>query len=174
MGRIAKVLSFIRVNRNGANVSDVKVDPGGGANVTDEHYAPPGDDSYPLDSDYVATMDIDRTGGEVVVGYVDPLNTPKALKGDKRIYARDPNTGAVVVELWLGNDGSAALFNSLGNILLAANGNVNINGVIIDTSGNIVTTGTVNADDVTADNQDVTLSTHTHNTGSVPAPDPGS
>jgi hypothetical protein len=81
-------------------------------------------------------MDINRTGVEVAVGYNDPLNTPKALPGDKRIYARD-SSGAVIVELWLGNDGSAALFNSLGHILLAANGNINLNGVIIAPNGDI-------------------------------------
>ena len=122
MGRLAKILSFIRVIRNDAKVSDVKIDPGGGANVTVEHFAPPGDDSYPLDSDYVATMGIPRTGGEVAVGYVDPLNTPKANQGDKRIYARDANTGAVVVEVWLKNDGTAIVSNDEGSATLQPDG----------------------------------------------------
>ena len=51
MGRIALVLSFIRSLANGANVSDVKVDSGGGANTTAQHFAPAGDDSHPLPDD---------------------------------------------------------------------------------------------------------------------------
>lgn len=71
-------------------------------------------------------------------------------------------------------DKSITLNNGSGSIKLEAGGNVVINGVTIDTNGNISTAGTLNAADVTADSQNVTLSTHTHNTGNVPAPDPGS
>ena len=48
MGLIAKLLSFTRVTRNNAKISDVKVNPGGGPNITVEHYATPGDDSFLL------------------------------------------------------------------------------------------------------------------------------
>ena len=51
-------------------------------------------------------------------------------------------------------------------------GSINLNGVVIDPDGNIVTPGTINADDVTADNQDVTLSTHGHPGNNQP-PTPG-
>lgn len=122
MGRIAKVLSFVRAIRGTANVSDVKIDPGGGANVTPEHFSAPGDDSFPLTTDYVVTEDVPRTGGEAAVGYVDPINTPKAREGDKRIYARDPVTGATVIDLWLKSDGSGTLENSNGVSTLAADG----------------------------------------------------
>ena len=57
-------------------------------------------------------------------------------------------------------DGSQKGSNSAGSFELKASGTVDLNGVTIDPSGNIVTPGTINADDVTADNQDVTLSTH--------------
>ena len=135
MGRIAKLLSFVRVTRNDAKISDVKIDPGGGSNITAEHFAPAGDDSFPLKTDYVVTNDIPRAGGEAVVGYVDPINTPKANKGDKRIYARDANTGAAVIELWLKNDGSGILSNANGSLELQANGDFLINGVKIDAAG---------------------------------------
>lgn len=207
MGLIAKVLSFTRVKKNGAEVSDVKVDPGGGINATPEHYHPLGDDAYPLTGDFAAVMLTAGTGRGVVVGYLDPLNTPKASEGERRIYARDPNSGSEVAEVWLKDTGEALVSNDNGNIKLLpdggsivttpggtfevkADGSIKgdngsgsfelqsggdflVNGVTIDTSGNITTAGTINADDVTADNQDVTLSTHTHNGGSVPAPDPG-
>ena len=186
MGRLAKLLSFIRVTRNGAKISDVKVDPGGGANVTVEHFAPPGDDSHPLESDYVATMGVHRTGGEVAIGYVDPLNTPKANQGDKRIYARDANTGAVVVEVWLKNDGTAIVSNDDGSVVLNSNGSIKgdngsgsfelqsggdfvINGVIIDTNGNITSPATVSAATVAATTALTVagkeMSGHTHSQG---------
>ena len=207
MGRIAKLLSFVRVTQNTAKVSDVKVDPGGGPNVTAEHFTAAGDDSHPLPGDYVALNTDSGSGRESAIGYLDPLNEPKALAGDKRIYARDAN-GVLIVEVWLKNTGEATIFNANGSITLrpdggtvtttpsstfdakadgsikGANGSGSfelqaagdffVNGVTIDTSGNISTGGKLNANDVTADNQNVTLSTHTHNSGAVPAPDMGS
>ena len=204
MGRIAKILSFVRTLANGAKVSDVKVDPGGGANVTAQHFSSPGDDAHPLATDYAVTMEVQRTGGVAAVGYVDPINEPKALRGDKRTYARDAASGEAVVEVWLQNDGTGTLSNSNGSAVLLPDGGVElttpegtfeakadgsikgsngsgsfeleaggdflVNGVIIDTNGNITTAGTVNADDITADNVNVTLSTHL--TGGV-APTPG-
>ena len=122
MGRIATLLSFVRTLRHGANVSDVKIDPGGGPNVTAEHFAPAGDDAHPLTTDYVITNEIPRRGGEVIVGYIDPKNTPKAQEGDKRIYARETVGGAVIVELWLQNDGTALLINANGSVKLRPDG----------------------------------------------------
>ena len=124
MGRIGRLLSFVRTTRNGAKISDVKVDPGGGPNITCEHFADAGDDAYPLDTDYVNTSEIPRNGGEVVTGYVDPLNTPKAQPGDKRIYARDADTGLTVVEVWLKSDGTATMFNSTGTFILRPDGSI--------------------------------------------------
>lgn len=122
MGFVARVLSFVRVVRKDANISDVKVDTGGGPNVTPEHFAPPGDDSFPLDTDYATGHNVQQTGRVAVTGYIDPKNTPKALKGDKRIYARDENTGAVVVEMWLKNTGEAIVSNSNGSVTLRPDG----------------------------------------------------
>lgn len=121
MGRIARLLSFVRVIRNGAKVSDVKVDPGGGANITAQHFAPSGDDSHPLPIDFVIIEDVEGTGRESVVGYVDPVSEPKALPGDKRIYARDEN-GVTVVEIWLKNTGEALISNDNGSVTLRPDG----------------------------------------------------
>ncbi|MCP4444595.1 MAG: hypothetical protein GY811_04520 [Myxococcales bacterium] len=159
MGRIAAILSFIRSSAHGAKVSDVKVDPGGGANVTAQHFAPAGDDAHPLPGDYAITVGVPRTGSEAVVGYVDPNSDQKAQAGDKRIYARDSG-GVVVVEVWLQGDGTALVVNGAGSFRLspdgsikgdngagsfelAAGGNFLVNGVTIDTSGNITSPATV-------------------------------
>ena len=138
MGLIAKLLSFTRIERNGAKMSDVKVDPGGGANITGEHFSSPGDDSHPLDSDYAAVIPVRRSGGAIVVAYADPLNTPKATAGEKRIYGRNA-AGAVVNEVWLKADGSVMISNALGAIELKADGSVNINGAVISPLGTIQT-----------------------------------
>lgn len=170
MGRIAKLLSFLRVTRNSAKASDVKVDPGGGPNITAEHFAAAGDDSHPLPGDYVALNTDSGSGRESAIGYLDPLNEPKAQPGDKRIYARDED-GVVIVEIWLKNTGEATVLNENGSVTLrpdggtitttpestfdakadgsikGANGNGSfelavggdflVNGVIIDSSGNV-------------------------------------
>lgn len=139
MGRIGKLLSFVRTIRNGANVSDVKIDPGGGPNITAQHFADPGDDSFPLTTDYPISVDVAGSGRESIVGYVDPLNTPVAQPGDKRIYARDANSGAIVVEVWLKNDGTATIFNDNGIFILQPDGEFNINGARITPDGDIIT-----------------------------------
>jgi len=128
MGRIAKLLSFVRVTRNGAKISDVKINPGGNANTTAEHYSNIGEDAFPLNTDYVVDIDIKRSGGSVVVGYLDPINIPKALQGDKRIYSRQTNDGTSIAEVWLKNDGVIVVSNANGTITMETNGDVKING----------------------------------------------
>lgn len=158
MGRIAKVLSFVHTIRNGAKVSDVKADAGGGANITSEHFAPPGDDSFPLEGDYEFIADTSGTGREATIGYIDPVNTPKAQAGEKRIYARDPDTGAPVIEWWLKNDGSGIMSNVSGSIELAANGNIILNGVTITPAGVITGASAMEVNGVEVDG-------HTHSQG---------
>ncbi len=139
MGLIAKLLSFTRTERNDAKLSDVKVDPGGGANITGEHFASPGDDSHPLTTDYVILVKNRRSGGYSIVGYGDPINDPKSGRGEKRTYGRDPSTGLEVNEVWQKADGSVIISNALGAIELKADGSVNINGAIISPLGAIQT-----------------------------------
>ena len=179
MGRIARLLSFVRLTRNDVKVSDVKVNPGGGPNITAEHFADAGDDAHPLITDYVALNTDSGSGRETAIGYLDPLNEPKAQPGDKRIYGRDAESGAVVVEVWLKNDGTAIVSNDNGSVTLrpdggtvtetaestfdaaadgsikgdngngsfelAAGGDFLVNGVTIDTSGNITSPATITA-----------------------------
>lgn len=145
MGRIAKLLSFVRAVRNGAKLSDVKFDPGGGPNVTGVHYADSGDDAQPLPGDYVALVRDVGTGRESVLGYLDPKNQQKAGPGDKRIYARNSG-GTQVVEVWLKSDGSAIIQNSTGVFTLQPDGEFNINGARITTSGDLITASGVSLD----------------------------
>lgn len=184
MGRIARLLSFVRLTKNGAKVSDVKVNPGGDPNITAEHFADAGDDSHPLITDYVALNTDTGAGRETAIGYLDPINESKAQPGDKRIYGRDADTGEVVVEVWLKNDGTAVVSNENGSVTLRPNGGTVVttpestfdaaadgsiagangsgsfklavggdflvNGVTIDTSGNITGPATITAPNVVA------------------------
>lgn len=135
---LGKLLSFIRGTRNGAKLSDVKLDPGGGPNVTSEHFSAPGDDAHPLPGDYVIHVAIQRSGGSAVVGYLDPKNDQKAAAGDKRIYARDGD-GASIVELWLKNDGTAVLENANATVTMSPNGDIAVDGAAITITGDSIT-----------------------------------
>lgn len=121
MGLIGRILSFVRAQRNGAQISDVKTDPGGGPNVTAEHFAPAGDDAHPLPGDYVYGAPSPQRGRYAAVGYVDPANQSKAQPGEKRIYSRDSG-GAQKAETWLKADGTVVSENDMGSTTLAPDG----------------------------------------------------
>ncbi len=125
MGIISKVLSFLHTEENSDKVTEVTVDPGGGANVSGIQYSPVGEDSQPLKGDFAVSVRIPGTGVSVVVGYLDSKNEQKSGAAEKRIYARDSG-GDSVVELWLKNDGSAKLCNDNGAVELKADGDVDI------------------------------------------------
>lgn len=160
MSNIARLLSFVRVVRQDVNISEVTIDTGGDVNHTADHFAPSGDDSHPLETDYVLATDIPQSGTKVVINYLDSINEPKTGEGEKRIYARDPSTGETVNEVWLKNNGDVLLSNDNGSILLQADGTVNINGVIINPSGDIDTPGSISAPSMVVNS--IELATHTH------------
>ena len=123
-GLIGRLRSFVRTTRNGIPVSDVKIDPGGGPYFTAEHFAPVGDDSHPLPSDFTYSDPAPQNGRYAVLGYVDPINALVAEPGEKRIYGRDAGSGEVVVQLRLRNDGSAEVFNDEGSTVLSPAGDL--------------------------------------------------
>lgn len=180
MGKLAKVLSVEKTTRGDTPVTDVKVDTGGGANATCEQYA---DDQQPLPGDFAVVVEIQRTGGKVVVGYLDPKNANKTEPGERRLYSRDSD-GNEKCQLWIKNDGSLIISNDnvdfnigtdgsisgdngSGNFSLGDDGTFTVNGVTIDPNGNIDTPADIQADgkinsddDVTAGN--ISLTKHTH------------
>ena len=162
MGMISRLLAYTRIaDRFGAAVSDVKHDPGAGANETGEHFQTANTDAVPLPDDYLVTVNVQRTGGEVVVGFIDPQQQQTAQPGEHRAYSRDAQ-GQQVAHAYLRNDGTVILQNdratveikpsgevntqnSAGFYKLQDDGTVNINGATIDPSGNITSPGTVSA-----------------------------
>lgn len=161
MGLIGRLLAFSRGTRKGAQVAMSKIDPGGGYNVTSEHFGAPGDDGQPLPGDYVVAVRVPRTGGSVAVGYLDPTNAGQAGPGERRLYSRAAD-GALMAWIWLKADGSVVIENDGGgSIVMAPGGDIVLNGVTIDTAGNITTSATIEGGTVrTAAGID--LDTHTH------------
>ena len=135
---IYTVKSFAHTERNNDKVSEVTVDPGGGDNISPDNYAPAGDDSRPLPEDLAVVVPIEGTGVGAVVGYLDPKNDQKSGAGEVRRYARDSN-GVSVAEIWLKNDGSVVISNDNGSVELKTNGEIDANGAIIDTTGDVTT-----------------------------------
>lgn len=171
---VGEVLSVERADDEGAHVTNVIVDLGGGANCTAEFFPSPGDDSPPCKGDMVTLGEGgDGANSLAVVGANDARNPGKAEGGEIRKYARDPD-GAVVSELWLKGDGTLELtgikcgWKFVGN----TDGSFEINGVVIDPSGNIKAPGEVTA---MSQGPGVKLSTHQHGTGVGPTtpPTPG-
>lgn len=171
MGLIGTLLRFVRGTVDDAEVSEATIDPGGDANLTAQHFGAPGDDSHPLAGDYVAVAESPGTGNVHVTGYLDPANAGQAAAGEKRLYSRDGD-GAPIAVIWLKADGTIEIRNDNGSIELAAGGDVMINGVVIDTSGNVTAPGEVTAKDGP---NSVGLSTHLHATAMGPSdpPTPG-
>jgi hypothetical protein len=122
VGLIGRVLGFVRLIRNDAQVSDVQTAAGGGENTTAEHFGAAGDDSPPLPGiDYVWLGNVRSTGRMAAMGYVDPLNVPQAQPGERRLYSRD-GAGAPIGVVWLKSSGEIVLSNDAGDLTLGAGG----------------------------------------------------
>ena len=165
MGKLGKLLSFVRSAINGAKNSDVKADPGGSANVTAQHFESPGSDSVPLPGDYVCLIQLISTGRYGAVGYVDPKNEQKSEAGEKRFYSRN-NSGVEMAQLWLKRDGTIRGNNNNGFFELNAAGVFNVNGVTIDAAGNINSPTSMAAPSIKAANKE--LAGHNHQVTTAP------
>ena len=144
MGRLARVLSSRLVERRGVKFYEVKVDPGGGANVVAEQYTGPGLDGRPQAGDYAILTTFARSGGYVIVGYVEAQDVGDP--GSVRLRARGAN-GHHAVSWLLRSDGSALLENDNGYIELRESGAVEINGATITPGGDVVSASGNSLDD---------------------------
>lgn len=129
-GVIGKLLSFARAPRNGAKQSDVKLDLGGKDILSATHAQGSGDDAYPLPGDYPVSVWIERSGGLVTVGFVEPDATQAAQPGDRRMYSRTAQR-AEAAQVWIKNDGTVLVSNPSGSYELRPDGShmlLNANG----------------------------------------------
>ena len=145
MGRIARVLSFVKSKIREKNFINVKCNPDAGSNVTAQHFSDSGDDSHPLPDDYVYYNGVPAKGRAAAIGYIDHKNEPKANAGEKRSYARNTD-GTPVNEVYLKNDGSVFVSNDNGSILLRPDGGSIVttpnSTVEMDSNGNIIAKNT--------------------------------
>lgn len=118
MGLIGRVIEFLRTTVGSASVSDVKVNPGSGSNLTATHFQPAGTDAPPLAADYAFLVQLPGSSRYVVIGFLDPDNEGTASPGENRLYARDSD-GNVVVTLRLANDGILHLGEDTGAAWMA-------------------------------------------------------
>lgn len=106
MGRIGNILEIKQTSSEGVESTDIKLDVGGGENITAPQAGPAGIDATPLETDLAITSSSPGDSGENVVGYVDPKN---ASKGDGvYLYARDAS-GAPIADIWVKTDGSVVI-----------------------------------------------------------------
>lgn len=186
MGFLGRLLSFVRAERNGAKLSDVKIDLGGGEILTANYAQPSGEDSQPLPDDTAVVVRLPQSGRVLIVAMVESDAVQSANAGEKRLYARDAARGEVV-QLWLKNDGTAVLSNDNGSFTLfpdgsqkganesgyyelKSDGTMDINTATIDPEGNIKATS-VHAPSIVADGKELTEHDHDINDGSS-APGP--
>ena len=148
MGRIGRVLSYLFKQVGEDKVADIKINTGGGANTTVQHFQPAGEDSQPLPQDILVVLKVPGVGREVAVAFVDPKNDQLAQAGEKRFYARDEN-GAAIATFYLKADGTIEVNNTAGGsfTMSGSDGLITINTVTIDTSGNIVSPAKISANE---------------------------
>ncbi len=121
MGRVGTILDIEQKSSEGVNTTNVKLDIGGGENITAPQAAPAGIDCTPLETDTAVTSTSPGDSGQNVVGYIDPDN---ASKGDGvYLYARTPD-GSPVADIWLKSDGSVVVTTSGASIEVAAAGGI--------------------------------------------------
>lgn len=138
MGFIATIKNVFASNRNGTAVREYTVDGGGDDSITVDGYGTPGDDSPALPSDLIHCADGTGEGRANAAGFIDPGNELLAAPGERRLYSRD-SAGGKKTQVWLKGDGS---------ILIDTDANVTINNATIDPEGNIVSPGTITADNI--------------------------
>lgn len=166
VGVIGRVLSSVWRVVGGVSVTDVKMDPGGGPNITAEQFQPAGEDSPPLPSDFGFAAPGPQTGRFAVLGYVDAVNAPQAVPGEKRTYARNEG-GEAVTQIWQKADGTVVIENANGVFELRPDGSQrgqNAAGYYeLEVTGGFVANGarlTPDGDVVTSDG--VSLRNHPH------------
>ena len=159
-GLVARVGLLLNFERK-AGVSRAIVDAGGANYLSCEYYQSSGEDTYPVPGDYVLLVPALQNGQHIAIGIVDTDNAQNAAIGESRTYSRNAS-GQEQASVWLKNNGDIELTNGTASGTLAANGailftngagsfgldsggNFIVNGVTIDTGGNISGAATMEA-----------------------------
>lgn len=156
-------------------VTEVRIDTGGGNIVTGDHFEGASGDSLPVVGDFAVFIDGDGTGTVEIIGYHKGSLVGQAAQGEWREIVRKPD-GTPVLEVWGKGDGRLeinGIINGGAFVLDPADGSFTINGVKFDRDGNVTAPGEITAKAGTPGS--VTLTQHVHPTGTGPSgpPQPG-
>lgn len=127
MGRIGEVVEYKTVDVDGDKAVEVTVDLGAGDVVTALETSPSGVWSRPRVGDLALVVELDGAEEYAVVGYIDVARSNTANAGEAYVYSRK-TTGDLAGYIYVKNDGAITISNAVGNIRLAADGTVTING----------------------------------------------
>ncbi len=109
MGAIGRVLRILTTLKRNVSIAQTVTELTAGELNTSDQYGPAGDDSRPLPDDLAFVEPKDGgTGSRAALGYVDPVNPPEAVEGEKRLYSRDVD-GVIAAVVWLKQDGTIAI-----------------------------------------------------------------
>jgi len=100
MARYGRVEGIERRVENGATVTYVKVDTGGGDPEEVQHLEAPGEDSPPVIGDFAGVDEVGDSGTKQTNGYFDPKGEAKSANGEKRYVSRTEQ-GEKIAELWM-------------------------------------------------------------------------
>lgn len=154
--------------------SDVTVTPNQLDTTTTELLSAPGDDSPPLPGDFGLKTPVSPQGDSTISAFSRPESEQMSAPGEKRIYARNAD-GETVCYVHLKADGAFDVLNMSGKgIKAAADGTIDINGVVISPDGAIEAPSSIDAKSVAAETslkvatKEVNL--HVHPAGQPPGP----
>lgn len=115
MGETGTVTRFERDDAK----ADTLVDTGGARPRSCEHFEDCGSDGQPLPGDSAALQPGTGTGGQQALGYHDPVASNKVAEaGERRMYSRNPSTGAAVAAVYCKADGSVVIESMNGSPLM--------------------------------------------------------
>lgn len=169
MGLIGRVLNWVTASGRSVPGRQVLVALGARERLTADVYPPLNTDVQGLPGDLPYCASGTGTGRRVALGWLEQVAQQFAEPGELRTYGRN-DEGVTVCEVWLKNDGTLLLNNSMCSFELTPNGTItgsnNAGSFTLQTNGDLNANGarmTVDGDVVTSDGK--SLRNHTHTQG---------
>lgn len=149
MGRIGKVIkSFInKLSGSSTNAQFSSVEEFSGDQRTSQNFGPCNEDFAPPENCITYDEKLGRGRGYLLsIAYNNQLIESQAIHGERRIFSTNKAGDTVMSEVFLKQDGSVIIKNSLGSFEMKVSGEFEINGATITTSGDFVTAAGISVD----------------------------
>jgi len=149
MGRLGKVIkSFIdKLSGSGSNAQFSSVEEFAGDQRTAQAFGPCNEDFSPPESCRTFDVPIGKDRGYLLsIAYHNQLINPVAVHGEKRIFSTNQAGDTVMSEVFLKQDGSVLIKNSLGSFEMKVSGEFEINGATITIDGDFITAAGISLD----------------------------